>query len=416
MTNIFDRLKIVFVVGGLFPLLTGADGYLGKIGLLPMPAFFFLFGLFIVISSSQWISGNGSKMIGVYLKSLIVTLPFILLALITLLWGLHPGANWLDNGSFIYKCSKSLVIFLMAIGIGQSKTIYKYFVPCMFIALVGAISSIIVDVVNPGYFSTIDSRAAGFFGNSNDGAKSVLLLTAAAVNWRECSFFNLLVLILGGVGIFFTLSINTALLFCLMVVLYFVLALKRKELRASALKSILLLAIIAVAVVIPSMSYTIQSADMFSGRVTKERVEGILSLGQGDSSFVEGHTRIEIAKRYFRMIMKSPISGYGTGYKTLVTFAPHNMYLSLWIQNGLFGLIFYVLLLIGMFYYFYRHRYIPGVVFTLLIIGSSFFDHDIFYQRNFLCLLGIFVPLAMEWSASRVGGDRDSDFQVSPSQ
>ena len=104
-TKIFiDIFLVVCVSAFLFPVLASADSYLYREGLLPIPypSFFLLVSIFTPVLLKNLNNNNGQELLKIYQKTARVTVPFGIIALITLVWGLHPMADWADNGKFIF--------------------------------------------------------------------------------------------------------------------------------------------------------------------------------------------------------------------------------------------------------------------------------------------------------------------------
>jgi len=107
--------------------------------------------------------------------------------------------------------------------------------------------------------------------------------------------------------------------------------------------SILLLAI-AIVVPVYSMAHlgtTVYSAD-------NQRAQMLAALLRGDTATVTADPRVKLISGYIDLISDRPFLGYGTGFVTSRAWqddGPHNMYLALWVENGVVGLSAYVMLL-----------------------------------------------------------------------
>ena len=76
---------------------------------------------------------------------------------------------------------------------------------------------------------------------------------------------------------------------------------------------------------------------------------------------------------------------------------PHNLYLQQWINNGVFGLILYVVFVVSAFLTFTERRYPGGQALCVVAITGSIFSHNILDQRPFLILFGCALGLSLKY-------------------
>jgi O-antigen ligase len=393
--NFLEIFYTVCLAVVIFPVLSSADSYLHEEGLLPIPfpSFFLLIALFTPVFLKSLSKNSGQDLLAIYQKTARVTVPFGVIALISLVWGLHPKADWVNNGKMIYFNAYHFILLLFCIGLTSSQTMQKYYRPVILISLIGTCISVGVDVMHPKTFSDLEARAAGFIGNSNEGALTVLFLTICTIDWNKNSFLNMFALSIAGMAIFTTLSIGTLYLYAIVLVIYIALIMKKSSITKNMV-FVLTLSALTIFVVIPTGMSLIENSKMFSFHDAKERIKKVVNMGQGNYDFAKDHERIKMISLYFELIMEAPLLGHGTGYKPSTETEAHNLYLRKWTENGILGLAAYLSLLAFSFYHFMVLRDTRGMLFIFVISGAGFFDHSLLNHRTLIGLLGIMGTLA----------------------
>ena len=112
--------------------------------------------------------------------------------------------------------------------------------------------------------------------------------------------------------------------------------------------------------------------------------------------------RLEAARVTLDKIEESPLLGHGTGYNRRLRQTPHNLYLKLWIDSGLLGVLTWLSLLAGGFWLFTSRKYRPGQALVLVTMFGGFFSHNILEQRTFLFLFGGAAAMSLYESAAYV--------------
>jgi O-antigen ligase len=392
LTNLF---AIAFVVVALFPVLTGADTYFFEMGLLPpYPSFVLLFTIFIAVLIKSLVANGGQELFGIYRNTVWITVPFGMLVVVSLVWAMHPGANWDENGRIIFMDLYHWALLMLSIGIANSKIVRKYYRLIFLIMFLGASTSILVDTVSPAFFSKLTHRAAGFYHNANQGALSIVLLATGAINWKKHDGLNLFLLILVPISIYPTLSVGSFIVFLLILTYYLVFNLKEKAKVFKKLAWVVTIVLMIFFIVMPSLTEISNTSRMLDNRTSKDRIEDIIQLGQGDLSFVKEHNRLDLVYQYLDIIADAPIMGHGTGFAYIKNsnrfHGPHNMYLKFWVEQGIFGISLYLLLLGGSFLYFMNSKDRRGMVLVFVFIYYGFLDHNLLTNRTLIVLLGIF--------------------------
>lgn len=393
--RIYDIFLIGCVAVFIFPVLSSADSYLHNEGLLPFPypSFILLFSLFIPVLLKDLAKNNGQELLNIYQKTARVFVPFGIVALISLIWGLHPNSVWDNNGKLIFFYPYHFALLVFCIGITTSQVMRKYHRLIILISLIGTCISVGVDVVHPKTFSDLEARAAGFIGNANEGALTVLYLTICAINWRKNSFLNLLALSIAGMAIFATLSVGTLYLFAIVVFLYIAWVMKSSSIKKN-IAFVILFSSLIVFVLIPLGANLISGSKMFTFHDAKVRLQKITSMGQGDLAFAKDHDRVKLIKFYLDIIQEAPFMGHGTGFMPIGETETHNIYLRVWVENGIPGLLAYLALIYFAFFHFKDLKDTRGMIFIFIICGAGFFDHNLLNNRSFVGLLGIVGALA----------------------
>lgn len=389
---------VIIITVVLFPVLTQAEFFVRKfIGPIILPSFFLLCVIFIPILWKEYVQNGWNDLAGIYRNTMSITFPFLLVALISVSWGLHPGVPPETELKLITRDFYHWILLLLSIAIGQSWTIRKYHRIIFLMVLIGASIAVWVDYFVPGTFSRLAHRAAGLGANANDGARIIVLLCIAAIDWKKNGWINLVILAASGMTVFVTLSVGNLLLYLTVAGYYLYLSL-RGEGGEHFLKKISLVAAVPLLIILviqPMLVDMKDSSAAFDNRTSQDRLDKILNFFQGDTEFVEDHSRKELADEYWEDILESPLLGHGTGYSArLGTKGAHNMYLKHWVENGLFGFLIYLSLIVGTCWYFFRLRDKRGLIFSLIFFLSGFHSHNILRDKTTIVLLGIFATLA----------------------
>ena len=90
-------------------------------------------------------------------------------------------------------------------------------------------------------------------------------------------------------------------------------------------------------------------------------------------------------------VADSPIVGHGIGFNWNAAILAHNMFLALWIDFGLFGLIPFIALLAVSLWKFYRVKYWPGIFFIGLVGLVSMVIHHLFALYTAFLIMGLMM-------------------------
>ena len=95
-------------------------------------------------------------------------------------------------------------------------------------------------------------------------------------------------------------------------------------------------------------------------------------------------------------VADSPFVGHGIGYNSNSDIEAHNMFLAMWIDFGVFGLIIYTALLAVGFWKFYRAKYWPGIFFIGLVGLISMTIQHILTLYTVFIIMGLLLSLRQE--------------------
>ena len=326
--------------------------------------------------------------------------------------------------------------------------------------------SIIVDVVAPGTFSSLESRAAGWSINPNRGAYLVLLLATTLLNYDRLDLRSLVVLGVTAEAIFLTLSRGGGLVYVLFAAGYVTFHLIpaplperiKIVLRTGVLGALFMvlsglmvltlpyfdqpgtktrLGLLTGQLSVPEPSIQDSSANQVIGGLSTAQSGGS-DLPIQDSSAAQAsagpptgqsggsdasntatsgietssvlstrlrawideqtedlqRVRVLRGTNAFEAVWSSPIIGRGNRSDGQGGLSSHNMYLSIWIDLGILGILAYLAFLVGSAVSFRRSKCYAGVSLILVTAAWSVFSHNIFDTRPLFLLLGLMIAYA----------------------
>jgi O-antigen ligase len=134
-----------------------------------------------------------------------------------------------------------------------------------------------------------------------------------------------------------------------------------------------------------------------------DRILSLARLLNGDTATVLHDSRVALVSGYVDLISRHPIFGYGTGLIMSRAVGPHNMFLALWVENGVFGPLGYLMLLVGCFWHFRKTRDSRGQALCLALFVFSFFSHNLLNSssRPIFVTLGLLSGIAVSVAGSK---------------
>lgn len=378
-----------------------ADQPLARAGVLPLgattAAVVALLPFFIRHLVQHTTRQSSAHVFDIWLKNRVPLMVFLLLATVSLVYGTLPGSFWGEGGKWIFLCAYGFVITLLAHCVGLHPVISRYLPVFTCVALLLLLSSLWYDMLYPGSYSELNSRAAGFPGNANFAALvSVMLCSVSLTYQREGSakrdaFF----LVITAVHVLGTMSRSGLLNYTLMLTIYIYYRFVRDGLEvrgllrfAAALGATALLA--AAVSSLSGATHTVLSAENRLSRLATNR-----QVDDGSAA-----SRLAAVQDSLRLINISPLLGHGTGHARTMAELPHNLYLQQWVNNGLLGLVTYLLLLGTTWYTFYRRGSRQGQTLIAVAALGSVFSHNVLDQRPFLILLGTMLAMSTHATAA----------------
>jgi O-antigen ligase len=103
---------------------------------------------------------------------------------------------------------------------------------------------------------------------------------------------------------------------------------------------------------------------------------------------------------FIDLIRQRPFIGYGTGYSFIEPYhaphaqGPHNMFLRVWVDHGLWGLFSFLGLMVSSTKLCWRRRHMAGVAVMAMAWLYCMVNHNVIDEKAFLFALGISLGLA----------------------
>jgi O-antigen ligase len=92
-----------------------------------------------------------------------------------------------------------------------------------------------------------------------------------------------------------------------------------------------------------------------------------------------------------QLIEAAPFLGHGTGFARRMSELPHNIYIQQWVNNGLPGVLSYVMFLLSALLTFVRRGSRNGIALIIVATIGGIFSHNLLDQRPFLIMFGILL-------------------------
>lgn len=186
-------------------------------------------------------------------------------------------------------------------------------------------------------YTRIVGRMSGFHIDPNHSPIIICLMLGILFTFNKRYWWNMALMFIGAVGVALTMSRSGMAVFACMSGIYILLHFREHKaaMLALAAGSIPLLAI-----GIGIMGATSTRQGLAKNEDTTGRMEAIFN---GDFEKMKSPERAKDLADGWEAVTRRPISGYGTGAGDGGdTWQPHNMFVTQWIDLGLFGLLQYV--------------------------------------------------------------------------
>ena len=299
------------------------------------------------------------------------------------------------------------------------------------------------------------SGVSGFNLDSNSGSYIVALLAVLLLDYRRLKIINLATLSFAGLSILLTLSRSGLLMFILVVICYFALIFVKSPGRRRFVSGCFAVAAvvttfcgwgairfiehfetpkarIAVGQLLIQDEWFRTRLRASSEDLIQTHLQALKPFGQVNApkapeptvpeladtgstvstvepsvpgvrsyiTYVDGGEYVHIeSRRIARLrnaldaIAESPLIGHGIGFNQNAGISAHSMFLAMWIDFGLLGLILYTSFLIIGFWKFYRIKYWLGMFFMLIFTVMSIFIQHIFSLYNAFFIMGLVLSL-----------------------
>jgi O-antigen ligase len=385
----------VVLMSGFFAIFASSlDQYLNAIGALPfLNVWLFLWGL-AAITMSTVLSAMASRrerarLITFYRMNVAVLAPLAAVVLGSFASAFIPTAKLDEGPRYVLYPAYNATVVLLSMLLPFPEHHRKWIRWYLGVAFVLAAGSVFVDVIRPATFSILPDRAAGFVRNPNGAGFQLVALCCALIVFDRVRAIDLAVLAATALGVIATLSRGGIILLAFVVCCYVPCVVRDAARRGARVIVTRLVALVLLIGATYAGTTSLINQRMFSGGGS--RVEMLLGKRK-----VVGprENRVELLERGWEMVRESPWLGYGSGFTYTLPGGTHNMYVSRWLENGLVGVVSYVWLLAAACLVFWRRRYLPGLVFTGVVVIEGIFSHNLFEERAFLLLLGVLLSLS----------------------
>ena len=374
-----DAFFALVITLALFLPLTAADLYLSadRSGILPVNATYISFisvsFVFGTIFLAELACDRGRNLLSYYALAAPILFVLALLTIVQTCGAFLPSANSSYGGRYIYFALYSFVLYCFSVGIASFPAFRRYHRGILSVSLFGAAGSIFVNLAYPQIFlSNFLERGSGFEANPNHAAMIVGILAIATVDWTRSRCGDMFLWLFAGVAVAATLSRGGMILLMIAFLYYAAVTARLEPNRFRKNISVLLATIPGVVAVYfaSNLGSTVYSSD-------NDRIRSLASLLGGDTTTVLHDSRVALVSEYIGLISERPIFGYGTGMVMSRAPGPHNMFLTLWLENGIFGLMAYLMVLVGCFWHFRKKGDSRGQAFSVALFVFSFFSHNL---------------------------------------
>lgn len=384
-----------FIALAAIIIICSIDFYLARNHLWPLSPTAFALGSFLSVFYVSFIKGmmrdKCSLLFGMYGAARHVLLGYAAMAALSLVYALHPAMlSRYGVGETTFLYAYSLLLLLAAYSTVVFQIAQKHMRVVFALAAVIYFCSIIADLVYGGIFTKVEGRAAGFAGNPNTGAFTLIMLMTACANWKEYKIVDGMLWGMTAVGTLATFSRAGIVLFAASFGLYalFVILPGKSRFSLKRVLKLLLTAALVYTLLTVLVAPLLQNNAFLSTYTAQKRLDMITGLigGSGGRELKED-SRTELVAVYLNEIAASPIIGHGAGYTEQQTLGPHNMYLLFWTNFGILGLLALLYFISSVWMYFWQEKDIRGIAFTLVFAIQGFFAHDLMTYRPFLVML-----------------------------
>lgn len=387
-----------------------ADQYLARTVGLPLPPTLLFFVLAApLLAAVAWreatLRRRASPLLAALARGVAGWGPLAVLAVISLLWALHPGAFWQGGLRYIFLPTYDVAVLLSLLAVGTLPAVRGSWRRWLTLAFLALFLTTLWDVLAPGTFSKQMGRAAGLAGNANASAALLVASCAALLEPAALRRRDGLLLAATAVGVLATLSRSGVVLLALLVAGYLLalaVALRQRPAR-SALRRLAPMVLSIALALGAALVLAQEGVGMFERPTARARI-GMLTGERSVMSSDEG--RFVLLRRGWEQVSSAPIVGHGTGASYRGGRGSHNVYLDLWAQFGLAGLLAYLAFLAGGTWVFARRRFVPGLLLMPVIVFWGLFQHGLLDERGLMMLYGLLLAVSAPSPAAESSSER----------
>lgn len=238
--------------------------------------------------------------------------------------------------------------------------------------------------VENNVFSTAPGRSAGFFINPNIASQSIIIFLGVFLTWnkRQISFFGsfLTLIVLGGVFVTFSRG-GIISLFIVIAFLFFF----NYNLNWKTVVGIFFVVVMLLLFPLKLLLNSDLSDDAY-GRLS--------NLLEGNISDSYNEERGNIAFESYNLALKAPIFGNGVGTTNSLENGAHNTFVSVFLDFGLVGVLFYLLCIIVFVLMIYKNHgehlfFCQAFIVWLMLF--SFLTHNLLGDTATIIAFGLSV-------------------------
>lgn len=194
-----------------------------------------------------------------------------------------------------------------------------------------------VEAAGLATMSSVPGRAAGFHEDPNNSAIAIAMMAGVFITLSGRFWWNCGILGIGGAGVLLTLSRSGFLVYGILCCV-FVAANARLHWPRFALLGIVTVAVAGSIVLTGSGPFNPGAGGYVKNRNVEQRVAAIF---EGDLGKMGSSERLKDLKDGIAAVKQAPLIGMGMGAGTRL-YQPHNQIISLWIDLGLPGVLWFV--------------------------------------------------------------------------
>ncbi len=373
-------LLVGVVVIGFFVLRT--DVYLDRRGWLPVPSSILfavcavaLYGLQALISQRTL-----RKSASLLVANRASLWPLGLMAALSMVGVFQSGTCWDEGGKYVFLTVFDAFVLLVSLlwaTLGWLRSAWK---PILRVVLVLFVATVSVDLFVPGLFSDQLARGAGLAVNPNDAAFLIVLYLALAVRYDRLHALDTALAGLGAFGVFLTLSRGGIVLLGFFIAAWLGMGVRAMLLGRDRRPVRRLGALLVVVSVLAGLAVVaVDNTSMLQRHVAQERVAQFLGR---EHYYESDENRLQLVDQYLGLIEEHPWFGFGTAHHLTRELGAHNMFLTQWVDNGVFAAAAFVWWLAAAAGSFWKRRDPGGVVFIGVVALECLFSHNVLDIRT----------------------------------